>query len=101
MVAFTSFNSPRCGSISTFLKPALPGWLFTPDGRVSFTFLGQCAVTYYNPQRLDTFAPEMQIRRFVLTTAQGERLEMPGDTLGAPYAAQVRAGQIRRLELFF
>lgn len=40
-----------------FLKfsPIIPGWLFTEDGIVSFTFLGSINVTYHNPYKQDTW----------------------------------------------
>ena len=43
----------QAGQLYLRFQPALPGWLFDQAGRLSFTFLGQCEVTYHNPQRLD------------------------------------------------
>ncbi|MFX0126291.1 MAG: cellobiose phosphorylase, partial [Candidatus Hodarchaeota archaeon] len=34
-------------------KPILPSWLFDENGSVSFNFLGNCTVTYQNPQKLN------------------------------------------------
>ncbi len=90
----------RDGQLCLALKPALPGSLFRPDGTVRFKFLGTCEVTYHNPQRQDTFAPEMTIRRYVLSM-NGKRVEIEGTVIPAPYAEQVRAGKVTRLEVFF
>jgi hypothetical protein len=79
--------------------PALPGWLFTADGTITFKFLGQCVVTLRNPQRIDTFTGEVQIRRIELTDRAGERTEMAGGIIGTPWAARIRSGDVARIDL--
>ncbi len=82
-------------------RPALPGWLFTDDGKITFTFLGQCQVTYHNPRRLDTYHEGMRIQKNKLLNAAGEWIELSGDVIAAPYAESVREGKIREIELYF
>ena len=91
----------RDGQLQLAFKPVLPGWLFTTEGTVSFRFLGQCTVTYHNPQRRDTFAGEMLIRRIALRIATGERVELSGDLIGSEYAALVRDGQVKQIDVYF
>lgn len=83
------------------LRPALPGWLFPENGQVSFRFLGCCTVTYHNPRRLDTFRAGAAIQKIVLHSTGQPSIEILSDTIPAPYAHQVREGQIPALDLFF
>jgi hypothetical protein len=82
------------------LRPALPGWLFDNDGRVSFTFLGQCQVTYINPSRLNTYDDTINIRSMNIYSDAGQ-IEIHGDVIGSPHASLVREGKIRQIEVFF
>ena len=82
-------------------KPVLPGWMFTDEGTVAFKFLGHCTVTYHNSRRMDTFAADARIARIELTTVSGERVEVPGDSLGPEYAALTRDGQITQIDVYY
>jgi len=86
------------GELRLRLRPTLPEWLFTQDGRFEFTFLGRCQVTLHNPVRRDLLPGAA--RRIVLHTADGAHT-IPGADVPAPHAAAVRAGHVSRLELFF
>ena len=80
------------------LHPTLPGWLFDGDGQITFTFLGHCRVTYHNPDRRDTFgANAAQPHSFILEWQDGRTVDLAGSTIGAPYAASVRAGQVKTI----
>lgn len=81
-------------------KPVLPGWLFREDGTITFKFLGQCQVTYHNPERHDTFAEDTAISRVVLHLLSGDR-EISGPVIPEPYAEQVRVGQIPAISVYF
>jgi hypothetical protein len=89
------------GELQLRLRPALPGWFFADAGIVRFRFLGQCDVTYHNPDRLDTFAEGVSPRRIVLWPSDSESVEIAGHTVGAPYAEMVRNGDISRVDVFF
>lgn len=86
------------GELCLRFQPVLPGWLFNADRTLTFTFLGHCAVTYHNLVRLDT--PGLHVRRMLLQLQNGQTVEVEGDAIGAPYAAQVRAGEIPAIQVF-
>ncbi len=88
------------GELNLRLQPVLPGWLFDADGCIAFRFLGCCDVVYHNPARGDTFAG-LEIARLALHMQDGAVIELPGGLIGAPYAAQVRAGLVRSIHLYF
>jgi hypothetical protein len=94
------------GELQLKFQPALPGWLFAADNTITFRFLGQCVVTVHNPRRVDTFNADTHIRRIELIDRAGEQTEFVGDTigaasiLGAPWAAQIRLGEVARLDLY-
>jgi hypothetical protein len=91
----------RGSELCLALRPALPGWLFPKSGEISFRFLGCCTVTYHNPRRVDTFHQDAAIQKIILHPADAQPIEIPGGTLPAPFAEQVRAGQIPAMDLFF
>ncbi len=90
------------GQLGLAFKPTLPGWLFDRAGRLTFTFLGQCAVTYHNPRRLDLFPhggpPPIQI---TLQPVEGAPVQVAGGVILAPYAEMVRHGQIKAIHISF
>jgi hypothetical protein len=92
---FTVQNEQLCLA----LRPALPGWLFTDDGIVSFRFLGRCTVTYHNQARRDI--PASEPNRIVFTIPDGQSIEIAGPDLKSPYAEMVRKGQIDVLDVWF
>ena len=65
------------GTLILALQPVLPGWLFTEEGTVAFTFLGEVKVTYHNPTKADTWTITPQSATIVYkdktstTTADG------------------------------
>ncbi|MGD9049294.1 MAG: cellobiose phosphorylase, partial [Anaerolineae bacterium] len=90
------------GKLCLAFKPALPGWLFDTEGRLSFTFLGRVSVTYHNPDRRDLFPNDgASVRRVVLYLPDGGQVEFAEGIIGAPYALMVREGQITKIEVFF
>ncbi len=83
------------------LRPALPGWLFPENGQISFRFLGCCTVNLHNPRRVDTYEPGAAIQKIVLHPSSGNPVDILSGTIPAPYAEQVRGGQIPSLDIFF
>ena len=84
-------------------KPALPGWLFDSEGRISFTFLGHTPVTIHNPGHVDTWRNDGRGcpgRRPVVLHIPGQgQIEFSDGIISAPYAEMVRAGQVDAIEL--
>ena len=62
--------------------------------------MGKIEVTLHNPGWHDTFGEgavyPTQIR---LTFAHGETVALDGGLIGAPYAEQVRAGEITQIQI--
>ncbi|HZU86691.1 MAG TPA: hypothetical protein VFF78_04365, partial [Anaerolineaceae bacterium] len=87
------------GKLALRLRPILPGWLFTDEGKLSFTFLGNCQVTYHNPARRDIFEPKAAIVH--LRLADGQQIEFPGDIIPQPYAEMVRSGGVASIDIYF
>jgi hypothetical protein len=88
------------GALCLKFAPSLPSWLFTPEGTITFKFLGQCVVTIHNPQRADTFTHDVQVRRIELVDRTGKQTEISGGIIGAPWAAQIRSGEASRIDLY-
>ncbi len=91
------------GELCLAFRPVLPDWLFREDGTLTFTFLGQCEVTY---RKSGPLAGAVQVTAVTLHlpggdpfTLPGDRITLQGDTIPAPYAAMVRNGKIRRIEM--
>lgn len=55
MAGQTPFSVDLNGALLLTLQPVLPGWLFTEEGTVTFTFLGEVKVTYHNPSKADSW----------------------------------------------
>jgi hypothetical protein len=88
------------GKLHLRLQPVLPGWLFTPESKVSFRFLGQCDVTYHNPGGGD-LVPEYEPMRIRLTLKDGSQHTLEGAVVPPPYAALLRNGGILSIEQFY
>ncbi len=89
----------RDGHLYLTLRPVLPGWLFDQDGVIAFKFLGQCDVTYHNPQRQDTFGKGARPVKAMLRTKDGRMVELDGDVIGPPYGEMVRQGEIESIQV--
>jgi hypothetical protein len=89
------------GQLCLALRPVLPGWLFAEGGTVTFKFLGNCTVTYHNPNRLDTFCDGLRPHRIALYAEEKNLVTFPDDVIGAPFATMVREGQITSIHVFF
>ncbi len=85
------------GELRLAFQPTLPDWLFREDGTLTFTFLGRCAVTY---RRGAASARVSRVTAATLELPTGERVTLPGAVIAAPYAAMVRDGEIRRIEMW-
>ncbi len=81
--------------------PALAKWLFAPRTKTyQCTFLGSVKITYLNPSLKDTFgAKGAKVTRISFTCAQGKAVTIQGDTIPAPYAAQVREKRIKEISI--
>jgi hypothetical protein len=81
-------------------QPVLPAWLFDAFDTVTFTFLGKVMVTLHNPARGDTFGEgAVGPVQVTLTLADGSQVRLGGSVIGAPYAEQVRTGEIPQIQV--
>jgi len=91
------------GELCLAFRPALPGWLFDAEGKVTFTFLGRTPVTINNPSRLDTWLDEkahVLRKHSTLLHIPGQgQIEFSDGIVRAPYAEMVRSGQVEAIEL--
>ena len=102
-------------------KPVIPGWLFTnvpkeisvfkgtkeetiqlPQGTFAFNLLGSIFTIYHNELRGNTFGPTSTVIHSIVLFNEGKLLTTFKDNIiRAPYAEQVRAGCIDRIEIYF
>jgi hypothetical protein len=92
------------GQLCLAFSPALPGWLFDDEGKVTFTFLGRTPVTINNPSQLNTWQNEeahLLRKHSTLLYIPGQgQIEFPDGIVRAPYTEMVRSGQVEAIELF-
>jgi hypothetical protein len=94
--------SQRNGTLYLQFKPALPGWLFDKDGKLTFTFLGQVPVTYHNPDRRDLLPnQDLSLQHVILHLADQRPVEFAEGIISEPYARMVRVGQVAGIDVFF
>jgi len=92
----------RNGTLCLQFRPALPGWLFDKDGKLTFTFLGQVPVTYHNPARRDIYPNNgLSSRHLILHLPDGRQVEFAEGMIGEPYAQMVRVGEATKIDVLF
>ncbi len=83
------------------LSPILSGWLFNRKGTYSFNFLSNIKVTYHNPKRKNTFGKNAaKITKIILQNKSEKPIEIPSDTIPAPYAGQIRSYGIEQIDAY-
>jgi hypothetical protein len=83
------------------LEPVLPGWLFDTKGKYSFNLLGRILVTYHNPKRKDTFGRKaVKPKKIILNDKDGNPVEILSEIIPSPYAGQIRARQINKIDIY-
>jgi hypothetical protein len=88
------------GQLCLSLNPALPGWLFTDAGTISFRFLNRCTVVYHNPKKLNTYQEGVYATRIALALEDGSAVELEGRVIGSPYAAMIREGEVKCIQIW-
>jgi len=73
-----------------------------PKGSYAFHFLSSTLIVYHNPFLKDIFPDsDYQIEKIVLQTAEAAAVILTDGFIPAPYAQQVRSGQVRRIDVHF
>lgn len=80
------------GELQLHLEPKLPGWLFDLEGKISFTFLSKCKVTYYNPSQKNTYGEDAAKIKEILLVDTNEKIE--SSVIVGKLAEKIRDGQI-------
>jgi hypothetical protein len=88
------------GQLCLQFQPVLPGWLFDDGGKITFRFLGNCWVTYHNPNRKNTHQENVTISKTILTKEDQEKVEFEGNIISSHFAGMVREGKIKRIDLY-
>ena len=80
-------------------EPALPGWLFTEEGLVTFTFLGEVQVTYHNPTKADTWTitPESAVVMYKDHTST----TFTGGVIRGAVAESVRSLFVASIDIYY
>jgi len=93
------FSTTPQGTLKLQLLPIIPGWLFTEEGTVSFTFLGSITVTYHNPTKSDTW--KMTPKSAVVVGNDGHSFVDNDGILEGAIALSARSGGIQSIDVFF
>ena len=89
----------QTGKLTLSIAPVLPGWMFTEEDIVSFTFLGAVQVTYHNPARVDTW--KATPKSLLVTDTSGHSEKVYGSVLQDPYATRIRGLDVKSIEVMF
>lgn len=88
------------GELNLTFRPILTAEMFEA-GKLSFNFLGDTKVTYYNPKELNTFGEKAaKIINIELSYAKGETIKVSGDTIKAPYSGDIRSGLVESIKVY-
>ena len=88
------------GQLHLQFKPILPGWLFSAKGLISFRFLGQCWVTYHNPDQLDTYRENVTTQKIIFQTKDKPPIEITGGEIPSYLAEMTRSGKVEKIDIF-
>ncbi|MBN9654724.1 cellobiose phosphorylase [Halobacillus sp. GSS1] len=81
------------------LQPVLPEWLFDEQNQLTFTFLGETEVTYYNQNRKPTFGDGgASIVRYILHDEEGSTV-IDGQKIQGEWAEKVRNRAFKKIEV--
>ena len=93
------FAVNSAGELQLKLSPVLPGWMFTEEGTVSFTFLGEVSVTYHNPEKVDTWTVTPKTTSIVYLG--GATFDSEDGLLRGEVAESVRNLQVQSIDVFY
>ncbi len=96
------FTLNNDGNLTLKFDPLLAGWLFRKKEKTyAFNFLSKVRVVYHNPLRKNTFGKNgVTCKKIIFNDRDGNPVEIPGNTIPAPYALQIRERQIKRIDIY-
>lgn len=71
-----------------------------PANSFCFKFLGKTLVFYHNPQRKDTFAPGMAVRKIRITYPGGKSYIFDTSYIPYPHSLNIRSGQVLQIDVY-
>ena len=100
-VGVKGFSIDANKKLNLTFEPILAGWLFDKKGFYSFNFLSKTRVVYHNPKRKNTFGRNAaKINKIIFNDNSGSLVEIQQETVPSPYAEQIRARQIRQIDIY-
>ncbi|MFH1191744.1 MAG: cellobiose phosphorylase [Candidatus Omnitrophota bacterium] len=81
-------------------KPNLAGWLFTKNKTYSFNFLSRIPVTYYNPQKKNTFGKNAAKIAKIIIFENNYPTEINSSVISAALAKKVRSRQVNKIDIY-
>ncbi|WP_226583487.1 cellobiose phosphorylase [Halobacillus litoralis] len=87
------------GELTLKLQPLLPEWLFDEQNQVTFTFLGEIEVTYYNQNQKPTFGDKgASVVRYILHD-ESESTAIDGQKIQGEWAEKVRDRAFKKIDV--
>jgi hypothetical protein len=71
-----------------------------PAGSYAFLFLGKTMIIYHNPKLRNTFGRGAVSAKEIVFMDGRQRININSGSIGPPYAAKVREGEISRIDIF-
>ena len=99
MAGHKPFSVDSKGILTLTLEPILSSWLFTEDGIVSFTFLGDVLVTYHNPFKVDSWTISTKSAKIYFK--DGTSAEYDDAILKGKVAEKVRSGFVDSIDIYY
>ena len=99
MAGHKPFSVDSKGNLILTLEPILPSWLFTEEGLVSFTFLGDVTVTYHNPFKVDSWTITPRTANIIYK--DGSNADYDDAVLKGKVAEKVRGGLVSSIDIFY
>ncbi|SDY04365.1 hypothetical protein SAMN05421736_101216 [Evansella caseinilytica] len=88
------------GELACQLSPTLPSWLFDEHGKVSFTFLGSCNITYENESGKNTYGENgVSPVEYVLTYQDKATIPIHDRVIPKDHAMAIRNGEVASIHV--
>eukprot|EP00808_Paulinella_micropora_P028469 g74932.t1 len=89
------FGQDEQGQLYMELKPALPSWLFTEQGTLTFRYLGAVDITYHQEGGFNSW--DTVVASTEVTFSDGPKQTYGGPKLPAEVATKVRSGGVSKM----
>lgn len=93
------FSLDATGVLQCTLVPVLPGWMFTDENTVGFTFLGEIPVTYHNPTKGNTW--NLISTSATVVYKDGSSISSTDGILRGEIAKRIRSLEVASIDIFY